>query len=371
MVDHSQDECHDTGSVPLEQWLDEYRRQAFWSAPAWDRARRDHYLGALAEPWQALRARAAARQEGEPLEHLQLAQDIRAGQGGVCGVLLRGDPLRAAFLEQVILTEAGNRQVLEKCFDRYWRTLFGQAMSPEDPRRDRYLQRMAAAWAHHWNTAIDKARGRYVKGASVLRRIQSGKGYVRGGSLGGDPLRDVVLAEAVQRNEPSARDAFEREYKGLALAQAIDVDSQIRQYLDDWWHVFFVALCGDAEPPGKLHQFDGKCGVKNWLALVARRFALAPRRKDSRTVPLDSHAEPLVSDGTDRVQLAHDLGKALRLLPPRQRYVVVMIYYEGQPQYQVARTLRLSTGHVGRLKKEALDHMRRFLSGNGYGPQHQ
>jgi RNA polymerase sigma factor (sigma-70 family) len=352
--------------VPLEVWLDEYLRQTFYRPSKIDGARRTTYLRVIAERWAELWANAAERGKAFP-DNAQLAADIRNGNGAPCGERFSGDPLRLALLEHLIASDERFRPTLEHWFDGYWRELFGRSMAADDPRRPRYLQRMTAAWAHHWNTAIEQTGGRYVAGLGLGRRVRAGKGYVRGGSLGGDPLRDVVLAEAIVHGEPSARAIFEQENKGFILAQAIDVDNQIRTVMDDWWHEFSVWLYGDADPPGKFPQFRGKCGIRHWLATVARRFALAEVLQRNRTAAIEPSHEPAVDNEAYFAQLRLDIQQALDRLSVRHRCVVVMVYLEGHPQTEVALVLDVSEGHVSRIKKEALDKMRQYLSSHGYG----
>lgn len=373
MVDHSHNERNDIPAAPLEQWLDEYKGQAFWRAPAWSPSERGQYLQAIWGCWTELWLQAVAACDGHPPDASQLALEIRGTQDGSHLNGFGGDPLRAAFLEQVILTDPRFRLELNYRFDRYWQDLFQRSMTAADPRRTRYLKRMSGVWAHHWNTAIEQSRSRYASGLRVIRRIRAGKGYARGGVLGGDPLRDVVLAEAVQNREPSARTIFEQQYKGSILDSATRVDGRINDYWDDWWHDFSVWLFGDADPPGKLLRFGGKCGLSNWLDTVARRYVFAELKKRRRTVPLDSCAEPAVfadqvAEDDFLAKLRADIQQALDQLPARQRCVLVMVYFEDRPQIDVARVLGVHKGQVTRIKQKALGKMRSFLSGNGYGP---
>lgn len=87
----------------------------------------------------------------------------------------------------------------------------------------------------------------------------------------------------------------------------------------------------------------------NWWRARARRPETLVASTPERAVGHD-HA-------TDTV-VRHGLIEALRTLPPRQRAVVVLRYYEDRPEAEVARLLDISLGTVRSQAAKALAKLR-------------
>jgi RNA polymerase sigma factor (sigma-70 family) len=68
--------------------------------------------------------------------------------------------------------------------------------------------------------------------------------------------------------------------------------------------------------------------------------------------------EPAVADGTPQVDQRSDLIAALRQLPPRQRAVVVLRYWDGLTETQAAEVLGCSVGNVKSQASRALAKLR-------------
>jgi RNA polymerase sigma-B factor len=63
----------------------------------------------------------------------------------------------------------------------------------------------------------------------------------------------------------------------------------------------------------------------------------------------------------EEVQVQSRLQDALSRLPPRERTIVRMRFFEGLPQTEVARRLGISQMHVSRLQHKALDRLREIV----------
>lgn len=99
------------------------------------------------------------------------------------------------------------------------------------------------------------------------------------------------------------------------------------------------------------------------LAYVRRSMANAHISRWRRT-----RRENLVADLPDAAVVADEdpfehepLWQALRDLPPRQRAVIVLRYYEGLSEVEIARTLGVSQGTVKSQASKAIASMRRKM----------
>jgi RNA polymerase sigma-70 factor (sigma-E family) len=90
------------------------------------------------------------------------------------------------------------------------------------------------------------------------------------------------------------------------------------------------------------------------INLHHRRF----RRPRVAERPAEGAPEPAVADGTGRIDQRSDLLAALRELPPRQRAVVVLRYWEGLTETQAAAVLGCSVGNVKSQASRALAKLR-------------
>lgn len=68
-------------------------------------------------------------------------------------------------------------------------------------------------------------------------------------------------------------------------------------------------------------------------------------------------------DAAEEVQLRHALVQALSLLPPRQRAVLVLRYWEGLSEAEAAETLSCSVGTVKSSASRGLARLREVTAG--------
>ncbi len=87
------------------------------------------------------------------------------------------------------------------------------------------------------------------------------------------------------------------------------------------------------------------------------------RRKESLVADLPEVAGPPAPDSFDN----EPLWQALRALPQRQRAVIVLRYYEGLSEAEIAETLRISTGTVKSQASKAMTSLRTRLGATAEG----
>ena len=90
-----------------------------------------------------------------------------------------------------------------------------------------------------------------------------------------------------------------------------------------------------------------------------RREIVAP----ARTAP--ARAEPTGADPADAVTMSVAVRRALAQLPPRQRAVIVLRYYEDLTETQAAQLLGIAVGTVKSQTRDALERLRRLAPALG------
>ena len=94
---------------------------------------------------------------------------------------------------------------------------------------------------------------------------------------------------------------------------------------------------------------------KTLTNLVANRWRRKARKPEVALA--DRHDQP-TPDGADGVVVRNQLVAALQTLPPRQRAVIVLRYYEDLTEAQTAEALGCSVGTVKSQASRALDKLR-------------
>jgi RNA polymerase sigma factor (sigma-70 family) len=249
----------------------------------------------------------------------------------------------------------------------------GQAARAE--ARGEYLRRLWECWAYHWR----KAAGEHgnADGWEVAEQARAGQSPQGDGRLGGDVLRDVVLATAVLHGETEALLCFEREYREHCLRAAGRVRG--RAVEEEWWEDLLDRLGGYSRPPGKLASFQGRCGLGPWLGTVGRRFALdraasgkGPRAAQELPREVAASAAPaeLLLVSAECLELLQGaLRSALARLKAADRLLLHLSFAEGLEGKEVAAVLGIHPGNVSRRREAALGELRDRLSGGAEGPK--
>ncbi len=225
-----------------------------------------------------------------------------------------------------------------------------------------YVKRLWQCWSHHWSQAAETSP---IEGCQVARQIQSGRGYQRGGSLGGDPLHDVVLAVAMTEKENRAVECFQADYFDYAKNLSGKVNSRFRHDADDWWSEFLDLLAGYTKPPGKLHCFIGKCALRNWLGTVLWNFL---RR---RPLPEGAEVDEMLATTGENSLVSEEVAReecvglfrviieaALAELKAEDRLILALLYIDRLKGKDAAAILGVHPGQITRRREAALRRLR-------------
>lgn len=279
---------------------------------------------------------------------------------------------------------------LDGWLNEYWRKRVAGDGPATMPNREAYLARLWQCWRHHWQAAANEAPDGEVDGLEVAESIRDGRSPVGHASLGSDPLADVVMAQAVLDQNEAARRKFHDGYRDFALGLAGRIAPRLAGD-ESWWSDLVSKLAGDLDPPGKLTQYKGRCGLQNWLGTIVRREALNSVRADhassGRTAAAGAHRGFVeAGEGDSRVQATtseapeHSLisrecrdlfvrliSKAMNCLPADDRLLLAMLLVDERPGTQVASILGIHPGNVTRRRGAAIERLQRELAKAGAG----
>jgi RNA polymerase sigma-70 factor, ECF subfamily len=121
--------------------------------------------------------------------------------------------------------------------------------------------------------------------------------------------------------------------------------------------VFLLLLC---QP----ERFDPSRGqLRSFLLGIARKLAQKCLQKQGRWYALDEDQFVIQPVDIERRETAEVVGTAVYSLPPLQREVLLLAYYEGLSLDEIAQAVHVEIGTVkGRLHR-ARENLRRLLSG--------
>ncbi|WP_328524576.1 SigE family RNA polymerase sigma factor [Kribbella sp. NBC_00359] len=97
--------------------------------------------------------------------------------------------------------------------------------------------------------------------------------------------------------------------------------------------------------------------ARKTLANLAANRWRTRRRRPAEVALADDHDRP-TPDGSESYAVRHELLAALQTLPPRQRAVIVLRYYEDLTEIQTAEALGCAVGTVKSQTSRALDRLR-------------
>lgn len=105
----------------------------------------------------------------------------------------------------------------------------------------------------------------------------------------------------------------------------------------------------------RVRQHDDPIG---YTRTIMARLHISAWRRRRRELLRSSVPDAAVNDDFDRVDIHSEVWQALATLPPRQRAVLVLRYYENLTDAEIAETLGISRGTVRSQASRALDKVR-------------
>jgi RNA polymerase sigma factor (sigma-70 family) len=250
-----------------------------------------------------------------------------------------------------------------------WTDCYTREIGAPRPPTEAFARGLWACWAHHWRTAIEVTAGP-ADGWAVAAEIESGTGRRGRGQLGGNVIRDVVLAHAMLLHDNPAIARFESAYKDPIVRQVVAVRRFARDDMD-WWNELLAELVGASrkDRPGRLTRFNGRSGLVPWVVTVAVRFLCD--RKAERVFPgiAEDTVAAATKPGLEVLSaecldlLARRVRVALEALDAKQRLVLKMAYIDRMSGQDIAGVFRIHPGNVTRLRQDALRALQTTLAG--------
>jgi|GEM_PF-2695849 len=257
-----------------------------------------------------------------------------------------------------------------------------QAASP-------YLLRIWETLAYHWCDALGRIKRKPTPKRAVAVResiscdevldwLEAGRGFVGNGDLGGNPLFDVVLAEAMLRQINTAAQFFNEKYRNV-LGQVGSNYAKRKNFAmlteaDAWWTDFYLLLVETTETrKAKLISFQGRSALEPWCRLVVRNLINDLMRKELRhkTETLyeeeAGQIEESLSSQPRSEQDDEEAQKWLAILAEimqslqNEEVVLLQFLARGLPQKEIAATLGIAVGNVTRRKAKVFDKLRKTL----------
>lgn len=179
-----------------------------------------------------------------------------------------------------------------------------------------------------------------------------------------DNQSDEQLMNAAQANQPGALDALYTRYR-------VRLYNFIRRLIDDQSSAEDIFQETFLRVYRERNRYEPRAAVSTWLYTIARNLCLheidkRPRRQSGSGSPgsvLTATASP-TDDPLAQLEAAHTaarVARAVALLPPAEREVLILARYEGLPHSQIAAITGKSEGAVRVALSRALATLRDHL----------
>jgi RNA polymerase sigma factor (sigma-70 family) len=174
---------------------------------------------------------------------------------------------------------------------------------------------------------------------------------------------DTALAEIGERLVQGQPEALEDCYRTLGplvmsyLGRYVpqpDIEDVMQRVFYEVWRVH--------------DRYDPNLSLRGWVLGIARKRAIDQlRKRRDVVVPIDSMREIVGDDGrevADRMVWADEVRTALSMLPPLQREVIELAYFQSYTQTEIAAALDIPLGTVKTRTSRGLQRMAGLLEDN-------
>jgi RNA polymerase sigma-70 factor (ECF subfamily) len=209
-----------------------------------------------------------------------------------------------------------------------------------------------------------------IHAGGIVRSMDRGSALREGTASGPDADSDAALLEAIRRRDEGAIAALYDRYGRLAYGLAYRVLGE-RGAAEDVVQEAFLSVWHRAA------SFETARGsVRTWLLSIVHHRAIDRLRgKAGRTrqdAPIDAFERTLASEDPWRevaqVLQREALLRAIATLPDVQRQAIMMAYFDGYTQQEIATAMGVPVGTVkGRLRL-AMQRLRSLLTGTESDP---
>jgi RNA polymerase sigma factor (sigma-70 family) len=200
----------------------------------------------------------------------------------------------------------------------------------------------------------------------IIESLENERHPSTGTSMGGNPVRDCVLATAMLLKSGTAVIRFETDYSAFLRGVAYKVHRNFGNEPDEWWNEFLDFLAGYSSENGKLNKYEGKSALKFWLRIVLWNFLKRrpiPSEADEFLNELpDRHSNKQVAEMSEHLMLfANIVRKALQAIPEKEKLLLAMLYIDNMKKNAAAAVFNVHPGQIGRWEENAIEHFRQEL----------
>ncbi len=177
---------------------------------------------------------------------------------------------------------------------------------------------------------------------------------------------DESLMNATQANQPGAFEALYTRYR-------IRLYNFIRRFIGDQSSAEDIFQETFLRVYRERHRYEPRAAVSTWLYTIARNLCLHEISKRSRRQPGSEHTGIMAAHSSpsedplaqlELTETAARVARAVALLPPAEREVLILARYEGLPHRQIAAVVGKSEGAVRIALSRALTALRDHLQRN-------
>jgi RNA polymerase sigma-70 factor (ECF subfamily) len=115
-----------------------------------------------------------------------------------------------------------------------------------------------------------------------------------------------------------------------------------------------------------LNSYNGNYEFKTWIAKIARNHTIDFIRKHKHTISLDEIDNESISDGKESAEDKNFIKKrvehALAKLNEEERSIIVLKYFEGFSNFEIALALEMPENRINVKIFRAKEKMREFLN---------